>query len=134
MKKSGILNSELSRVIASMGHTDKLVICDSGLPIPKNSDVIDLALIINIPKFIDTLKAVLEELKVEEAILAEEIMQNKNGLFEKVSSLMNGTKVKKVTHEQFKELTKSGGNITFVRTGEATPYANIILISGVTFS
>lgn len=133
MKKGGILNSELSRVIASMGHTDKLVICDSGLPIPKNSDVIDLALVSNIPKFLDTLKAVLEELKVEEAILAEEMAENKNGLYENVSSLMNGTKIKKVSHEKFKELTRAGGNITFVRTGEATPFANIILISGVTF-
>jgi D-ribose pyranase len=59
MKKSGILNAPLSGIIARMGHTDKLVICDSGLPIPKDAKVVDLALTKNIPRFLDVLKVVL---------------------------------------------------------------------------
>jgi D-ribose pyranase len=133
MKRSGVLNSNLSRIIASMGHTDKLVVCDSGLPIPKNSDVIDLALTKNIPRFIDTLKVILEELKVEEAIVTNELVTGNSKFYKEINSLLNGTKIKKVNHEKFKEITRNGGNVTFVRTGEATPYANIILISGVTF-
>jgi D-ribose pyranase len=133
MKRKGVLNSGLSKTIASMGHTDKLVICDSGLPIPKNSDVVDLALTKNIPRFIDTLKVILEELKVEEAIVTNELVKGNSKYFKQITSLLNGTKIKKVDHEKFKEITRNGGNVTFVRTGEATPYANIILISGVTF-
>ena len=133
MKKRGILNANLSRIIASMGHTDKLVVCDSGLPIPKNSEVIDLALTTNIPRFLDTLKVILEELHIEGAVIAKEMLDGKNGLYENTNKMLNGAKVKKVTHEKFKELTRGNGNITFVRTGETTPYANIILISGVTF-
>ena len=133
MKRSGILNSDLSRIIASMGHTDKLVVCDAGLPIPKNSDVVDLALTKNIPRFVDTLKVILEELKVEEAIVTNELIKGNSKFFKEINSLLNGTKIKKVNHEKFKEITRNGGNVTFVRTGEATPYANIILISGVTF-
>jgi len=133
MKRKGVLNSGLSKTIASMGHTDKLVICDSGLPIPKNSDVVDLALTKNIPRFMDTLKVILEELKVEEAIVTNELVKGNNKYFKQITSLLNGTKIKKVDHEKFKEITRNGGNVTFVRTGEATPYANIILISGVTF-
>ncbi|HEX7356232.1 MAG TPA: D-ribose pyranase [Ignavibacteriaceae bacterium] len=133
MKRSGVLNSGLSRIIASMGHTDKLVVCDAGLPIPKNSDVVDLALTKNIPGFIDTLKVILEELKVEEAIVTYELVKGNAKFYKAIISLLNGTKIKKVNHEKFKEITRNGGNVTFVRTGEATPYANIILISGVTF-
>lgn len=133
MKRSGVLNSNLSRIIALMGHTDKLVVCDSGLPIPKNSDVIDLALTKNIPRFIDTLKVILEELKVEEAVVTNELVTGNSKFYKEINSLLNGTKIKKVNHEKFKEITRNGGNVTFVRTGEATPYANIILISGVTF-
>lgn len=133
MKKRGILNANLSRIIAAMGHTDKLVVCDSGLPIPKNSEVIDLALTTNIPRFLDTLKVILEELHIEEAVIAKEMLNGKNGLYNDTSRMLNGVKMKKVTHEKFKELTREKGNITFVRTGETTPYANIILISGVTF-
>jgi D-ribose pyranase len=133
MKRGGVLNSNLSRIIASMGHTDKLVVCDAGLPIPKNSDVVDLALTKNIPGFMDTLKVILEELKVEEAILTNELSDGNKKFYKEINSLLNGTKIKKVNHEKFKDITRNGGNITFVRTGEATPYANIILISGVTF-
>lgn len=133
MKRSGVLNSGLSRIIASMGHTDKLVVCDAGLPIPKNSDVVDLALTKNIPSFLATLKVILEELKVEEAILTNELVDGNKKYYKDINSLLNGTKIKKVSHEKFKEITRNGGNVTFVRTGEATPYANIILISGVTF-
>jgi D-ribose pyranase len=133
MKRGGVLNSNLSFIIASMGHKDKLVVCDSGLPIPKNADVVDLALTKNIPRFIETLKVILEELKVEEAIVTNELVTGNSKFYKEINSLLNGTKIKKVNHEKFKDITRNGGNITFVRTGEATPYANIILISGVTF-
>ena len=133
MKRIGVLNSNLSFIIASMGHKDKLVVCDSGLPIPKNADVVDLALTKNIPRFIETLKVILEELKVEEAIVTNELVTGNSKFYKEINSLLNGTKIKKVNHEKFKDITRNGGNITFVRTGEATPYANIILISGVTF-
>jgi D-ribose pyranase len=133
MKKKGILNADLSRIVAQMGHTDKLVICDCGLPIPRKSDLVDLALTSNIPRFIDTLKIVLEELQVEEAIVANEIMDSAGELFKQIESLLPGLNIRKVSHEQFKEYTRSESNVSFVRTGETTPYANIILISGVTF-
>ncbi|MHB8579247.1 MAG: D-ribose pyranase [Ignavibacteriaceae bacterium] len=134
MKKNGILNAPLSKAVALMGHTDRLVICDCGLPIPKNAEIIDLALTKNIPRFIDVLKIVLEELHVEDAIVAEEIINENNGLFNQISSLLKNLKIKKVPHENFKKLTRKNGTITFVRTGEATPFANIILVSGVTFN
>ena len=44
MKKSALLNSELSYLIAKMGHTDTLKVGDCGLPIPQETQRIDLAL------------------------------------------------------------------------------------------
>ena len=133
MKKIGTLNVQLSRVIAGMGHTDRLVICDSGLPIPRDSEVIDLALTTNVPRFLDTLRVVLEELQVERAVLASEIKDKSNGLHTETLDLLNGIAVDYLPHEAFKQLTAEAGNITFVRTGEATPFANVVLYSGVTF-
>jgi D-ribose pyranase len=72
-------------------------------------------------------------LKVEEAIVTNELVKGNSKFYNKINSMLNGAKIKKVNHEKFKEITRNGGNVTFVRTGEATPYANIILISGVTF-
>ena len=133
MKKNGILNAPLSKVIASLGHTDRLVICDSGLPIPRDAELVDLALTKNIPRFLDTLKIILEEFAVEKAIVAEEIIQKNGDLFKEVENLLNSISIQKVSHEEFKQKTRENGTVVFVRTGEATPYANIILIAGVTF-
>jgi D-ribose pyranase len=134
MKKTGILNAHLSHIIASMGHTDKLVICDAGLPIPHQAEVVDLALAPNIPRFLDTLRIILTELHVEQAIVAQEMISVSNGLYKDVLPLLGGVPVTQVSHENFKEILRNNGNIAFVRTGEITPYANIILVSGVIFS
>ncbi|MCF7885021.1 MAG: D-ribose pyranase [Candidatus Marinimicrobia bacterium] len=133
MKTEGVLNSNLARIIAGMGHTDKLVVCDIGLPIPNGTEVVDMALTNNIPRFIDTLKTVLKELTVESAIVTNEMVDGNPELFQEVKGLLSHVDFKKVNHEKFKNMTRGEGNITFVRTGEATPYANIILVSGVHF-
>jgi D-ribose pyranase len=134
MKKKGILNGPLSKIVATLGHTDRLIICDSGLPIPKNTEVIDLALTKNIPRFIDTLKIILEEFAVEKAVIASEIEKKNGQVLKEIKSLLNGVKIEQVPHEKFKAITRQNGMTVFVRTGEATPYANIILIAGVTFN
>jgi len=133
MKKNGVLNSHLSRVIASMGHTDRLVICDAGLPIPRSSEVIDLALTKNVPRFLETVKTVLEEMHVERAVVASEMETLSSETYNDLLRLIPGIPVEKMSHEEFKRLTREIDNTTFVRTGEATPYANVVLVSGVDF-
>ncbi len=133
MKKIGTLNAHLSRVLAQMGHTDCLVVCDCGLPIPRGSEVVDLALRPGLPGFLDTLDVILEELQVERAIVADELAQSGSGLYRGLMARLEGTAVERVSHEAFKKCTAASPNTAFVRTGEATPYANVILFSGVTF-
>ncbi|MFW5973032.1 MAG: D-ribose pyranase [Bacteroidota bacterium] len=133
MKKIGTPNRHLSRIIASMGHKDRLVICDVGLPIPAGQEVIDLALTTNVPRFLEALRVVLEELQVESVVIAREMTTHSNALFEEVKRMLPDVELRQVSHEEFKEMTAGDGTIAIVRTGEATPYANIILESGVTF-
>ncbi|SKA77762.1 D-ribose pyranase [Caloramator quimbayensis] len=131
MKKIGILNHDISEVIASMGHTDSIAIGDCGLPIPDNTKRIDLALIKNIPTFIDTLKAVLLELKVEEVVLAQETIDVSPKVFEDIKSELKDVKITVISHEELKKELKNCKAV--IRTGEQTPYANVILKSGVVF-
>lgn len=131
MKKSGILNPDLMHVITLMGHTDRLAIADAGLPIPDDAPRIDLALIAGVPGFLQTLEAVLAELKVERAVIAAEMPSRNPQIYEGVQRLLGATPVDRLPHERFKELLHDVRAV--VRTGEQTPYANIILQSGVTF-
>lgn len=131
MKKGKLLNSEISSVISQMGHTDSLTIGDCGLPIPKDVKRIDLALKYGVPSFLDTLDTVLEELCVEEIIIAEEIKEAAEQMYKEILNRFENVKVKMVKHEEFKVMTKDSHAV--IRTGECTPYSNIILKSGVVF-
>jgi len=131
MKKIGTLNQPISEVIAGMGHGDMLVIGDAGLPIPAGVRRIDLALKAGVPGFLDTLEVILTELKVEGAIAATEMVSTSSGLYGQMVELLGVMPLSKVSHEEFKDLTKRA--VAVIRTGECTPYANIILKSGVTF-
>ncbi len=134
MKKNGILNSDISHIVATMGHLDRLCIADAGLPIPQSSDRVDLALTKGIPSFIDTLKVVLQELEIQEVILAEEILtsgEESEKLYKQIKKVVGKVPINFFGHEQFKDQLYDCRAV--VRTGEFTPYANIILVSGVVF-
>ncbi len=134
MKKRGVLNDELSKLIAEMGHKDRLTICDSGLPIPADSNRIDLALKPGVPKFKQVLTTVLDELVIEGAIVANQMREESPELWEETKEILEQAGVEKLeycSHEEFKQLTAETKGI--VRSGEVIPFANIILISGVDF-
>ena len=133
MKKSALLNSELSYEIAKLGHTQTITIGDAGLPMPSGVKRIDLAVSKAVPSFLDVLDAALSEMEVEKITLAGEIKEKSPWMLDEISKRFDPRKVKTefVSHEQLKKLTE--GSEAAVRTGEATPYANIILASGVTF-
>lgn len=130
MKKSGILHAELSKIIALMGHGQTLVVADYGLPVPRDVPMIDLAVRPGVPSFLDVLGTILEELKVEGYVIATELKDLNPHLAGLVHTLI-GESATFVPHETFKQQVKEA--VTVVRTGEHTPYANVILRSGVVF-
>ena len=131
MKKTPLLNVELSEVIAGLGHGDMLVIGDAGLPIPLDVRRIDLALTRGVPGFIDTLRTVLAEMQVQSVIVAEETGQKSPHILDAIKQLLPNTPIEVVSHELLKADTE--GAVAVVRTGEFTPHSNIILVSGVVF-
>ena len=131
MKKTGLLNQQLSAVLAGMGHCDTLVIGDCGLPIPAGVERVDLALTPGVPGFLETLKIIQTELQIESAVIASEMPEKSPALHQALIPMLTGIEVSQVKHERFKELTVDA--VAVVRTGECTPYANIILKSGVFF-
>jgi D-ribose pyranase len=131
VKKTGVLNQPISSVIAGLGHMDTLVIADAGLPIPPETQRIDLALTAGIPSFLDTLRVVLTEMEVERAIVAEEMLDASPQVYEAIKEMLGDVPIETVTHLIFKEQTRSARAV--IRTGEFTPYANVILTAGVVF-
>lgn len=131
MKKNGILNSEISKILSDLGHTDQITIGDAGLPVPDGVKKIDLALKLGTPSFIEVLEEVLKDMAVEKVILAEEIKVDNESQLVAIHQLVDTNEVTFVSHEAFKK--QSGQSKAIIRTGEATPFSNIILQSNVIF-
>ncbi|MBP3088284.1 D-ribose pyranase [Corynebacterium sp. sy017] len=124
MRKTGILHAQLARAINKLGHTDTFAIADCGLPIPAHVEVIDLALVFGVPRFADVVSAVLAEVVVEGAAIATQTP-------DQVRALIPDIPVQTVAHEQLKQQLTQCSFV--IRTGETTPYANVIFRSGVPF-
>ncbi|GFI19994.1 D-ribose pyranase [Lactobacillus johnsonii] len=112
MKKTGVMNSNISRVIADMGHMDWLGVGDAGTPVPAETEKIDLSVRPGLPSFIDVLEEVLKEL-------------------EAIKRTVPNVEIEFIPHSELKKDLKSSK--AFIRTGEETPYSNVILESGVVF-
>ena len=134
MKKAGILNSDISRVLSYLGHTDCIAIGDCGLPIPDEVERIDLALKFGVPSFMETLATVAEDMKIEKIVLASEIKTQNPKVLAEIEELFAGQnmEVQFVSHVELKALTHDCKAV--IRTGETTPYANVILQSGCIFA
>ena len=135
MKKTTLINAELSYLVASLGHFDEVTICDAGLPIADKVKRIDLALTHGIPAFIDTVKALLSEMQITGVILATEFKQVSPVLHTELLALIaeqeKHVDISYISHEDFKIRTTKSKAV--VRTGECTAYANVIFQSGVVF-
>jgi D-ribose pyranase len=130
VKKAGILNRHLSGALAELGHGDGVLVCDAGMPIPKGPRVVDLAFRAGVPSFEEVLDGLLAELVVEGATAASEVRSANRA----VTALLDARfpdGLDLVSHERLKELSADARLI--VRTGEARPYANVLLRCGVFF-
>ena len=132
MKQGGILHARLSGVVAEMGHTDLLCVADAGLPLPLGVERIDLAITRGRPAFLDVLDAVLAELTVEAYVLADEAREHRPELVGALADRLPEANAAFVSHEELKR--RLAGARAIVRTGEVSPYANVLLQSGVDFS
>lgn len=131
MKKRGIIHAQLAGLIAGLGHMDTFMIGDGGMPIPKGVEIVDLALCGGVPSFRQVMDAVLEETQVEYYVIAEEIVKKNPELLAYIREKLPDIPSEMIPHVQLKEMSK---NVKFaIRTGEFTPYPNIILRAGVAF-
>ena len=131
MKRTALLHAELSEVIARLGHGDLLVIGDAGLPIPDGPRRIDLAVTPGVPRFETVLAAVLSEMQVESAVVAQELAARNPAVDAALRQRLGAVPIATTPHEDFKALTRAAR--AMVRTGEFSPYANVILRAGVVF-
>jgi D-ribose pyranase len=130
VKRTGIMHAELAGRMAALGHTQTVAVADVGLPVPAQVPLVDLAVVQGLPRFADVLDALLDELVVEGHTYADEAADQASGDLLAARAERLGERLT-VPHEELKTLLATCAFV--VRTGEATPYANVILRCGVPF-
>lgn len=132
MRPSGILHPQLAGLIAGLGHGQLITVADAGLPIDPAAQRIDLAVRCGVPSFAAVLAAIAAELVVERIIVARESGQG-GPLDAALAAAFGDHEPPRdvVDHERLKALANS--SVAIVRTGECTPYMNVILVAGVSF-
>lgn len=132
MKKLGHLNRDIARILASMGHTDSIVIADCGLPIPAGVECIDLSISLGTPSFTEVFESLLADFVCEKAVFAEECQTHNQAIADIAQQMATDkTTVSLISHDAFKAQCADAKAV--IRTGDCTPYANVILHSGVIF-
>ena len=132
-RNQGTLNAQLSRVISELGHTDQIVVTDAGLPIPTGVERVDLAVRPGLPAFLDVLTTVLAEVQIEAALLSEEIKHVSPSMLTDIQRHLDQYEIMPqfVPHTDFKRHTSHAR--AAVRSGEFTPFANVLLTAGVVY-
>jgi D-ribose pyranase len=128
MLKSGILNPQISALLARVRHTNTLVIADKGFPFWSEIETIDISLVDNVPTVIDVLRAVRESFLVGKAYMAEEFRTANDaraqGAF---AAALEGVAVTYEPHVQLKRRVPAA--LGLIRTGDATPFGNVVIES-----
>lgn len=127
MKKQGILNANLIGELTKLRHTDKLVICDAGFPIPSDATYVDISLVAGVPTMLQVLKAILNEIIVEEYAVFDLMEKYNNPYYDEIAALLYVQKSSKLSMDAF--YAKAENAKLFVRTGDLLPCSNILLVS-----
>lgn len=127
MKKGGIMNAKLMGELTKLRHYNTMVICDIGYPIPKGANVVDVSLVAGIPNFMQTLKAILNEVNFAEYTVFDFMEEANKEYYDEVKRIFKNQDAHEVSMDEFRELTKDAN--LFVRTAETRPASNIYLVS-----
>ena len=125
MKKNGIINQELMAALTGLGHTSAFLLCDAGYSVPKGIQKIDLALVAGIPSFFECLNAILFEVVIEEITIPKQMEEYNEASFKRIIRMFQNQKKNIIDINDF--VNKAVDVKFVVRSGELTPYSNIIL-------
>lgn len=129
MLKTGILNPALNDLLSRVRHTNTLVIADRGFPFWPMIETVDISLVDGVPTVLQVLAAIRENFVIGQACMAEEFLaSNGKPIRTRFAAALEGIPIAYEPHEAaFKPRVPRA--IGLIRTGDSTPYANMILTS-----
>jgi D-ribose pyranase len=125
---TGILNPAINSLVSLVRHTNTLVIADRGFPFWPQVETVDISLVDDIPKVLDVLRAIRSNFVAGRAFMAQEfVAANVRDTCLEFEQALAGIPLVFEPHVEFKKRVPQA--IGLIRTGDTTPYANLILES-----
>lgn len=130
MRPNRILHPELAKALAECGHTDIILVTDAGFPIPKDANRIDLGYYAGQADVIDILKALRQEIFVEEVAFATEVKTHHPDLYKSIQEIYTGSgaSFRGTTHEELVEVVAPKAKVV-IRSGSLNAWANFALVA-----
>ncbi len=128
MLQSGILNPRVLDLIARIRHTNTLVISDWAFPFWPEIETVDISLTHNIPTVLDVLDLLTPVFKIGRIWQADEFVTcNPPETVDGFAASFGSIPLTREPHSDFKKRVPRA--IGLIRTGDVTPYGNIIIES-----
>jgi len=131
MIQQGILNPHILSLLARIRHTNTLVIADWAFPSWPDLETVDISLVRGIPSILEVLEALRPNFKIGPVWQAQEFLDwnppETRKRFDQVFSSLPHATIKHLAHDKFKKLVPMATGL--IRTGDTTPYGNIIIES-----
>ncbi len=128
MLQTGILNPHVLDLIARVRHTNTLVISDWAFPFWPEIETVDISLTHNLPTVLDVLDLLTPVFKIGRIWQAEEFVAgNSADVIARYAKSFGEIPLTREAHVDFKKRVPMA--IGLIRTGDATPYGNIIVES-----
>jgi D-ribose pyranase len=132
MKKGGILNPAICSLLAELGQSDELLIVDAAYPLPTDGHVIDLTLTPGIPRLLDVLRAVTEELVIDAIAIPTEIKEFSPRIYAEIVKIVgDNIDIDEIPFHEFKEQALDVKGI--IRSAEFSAYSSVRIVAGSAF-
>lgn len=131
LKTTPLLNGRLTAVLTTLRHGEMVVIADAGLPAPDGVERLDLAIAQGVPSLADVLPPLRDGTVLEEVLVAADMQRVNPQRRALVAEVFGDAVVREIPHLELERLLPQAKLI--VQTGECTPYANVVLVGGVSF-
>ena len=128
MLKTGILNPHILNLLARVRHTNNLVIADRGFPSWPQIETVDISFVDDLPTVLQVIAAVRAQCVIGKAWMAKEFLKaNDIRTQASFATALKGLALTREAHVDFKNRVPNA--VGLIRTGDTTPYANVILES-----
>ena len=128
MLQNGILNPQILHLLARIRHTNTLVIADWAFPYWPEIETVDISLTAGIPTILQVLDLITPNFRIGRIWQAEEFLSsNPQETVNEFAKSFGKIPLTREPHVEFKKRVPRV--VGLIRTGDATPYGNIILES-----